>query len=280
MFVDVDPNDTDSMRLAPQDVGACREIREWVSARPFDRRVRAEAMARIMRLADADDWLWCYSAIEPLKLHPINLNHQYSGIRTAKEGFIYLARVLCVSGVPPENQAIHDAILEYESLTFRERRVMPRKYWESSERRGYARRSGFDDVLYSLWRTERAGEAVVAVGLTLWRRTGRPDFSVRDAAVVHHVMGTTPALVAPGRNRAMARILGRLSPILRVSMAYLVNAEPIETIADATQRPIETIRRHAKELAGCVTGTASRSMLQQRVWGTDDASLWGDSSNP
>ncbi|MCC6970913.1 MAG: hypothetical protein IT434_11910 [Phycisphaerales bacterium] len=265
MFVDFDPNDHESLRLSPEDVARCDAIIDAAGRQSDPRAQRHAAFLDLMRLVDADDWLWAYSAAEEGELRPTNLDHQYFGARSARQRAIYLQRVFCWYEVPFENFVIHKTLLSCECATFSEHCVLSDKWWNSEERRTYAARSGFDDVMYSKWLVKVENEMRCFSGVTLWRRTGRPPFTYRDSAVVHRVVGLIPACNGEGRNRSSLRVLGALTPAMRPALALYLCGNEVAEIVRAVSKSEDTIRGRLKSIAKLVTGTSSLKSLRHEL---------------
>jgi DNA-binding CsgD family transcriptional regulator len=213
-----------------------------VAAAPGDHLVKnRQLMNGLSRLTAADFWAWGFcAALEPGQ-QPVYLMQLHGGFASA-ERFGRWMRAIDHPDMARLTEPFAVEMARGRPATRTLEQVDPEGRFEQMEVSRCFREAGIRGIMISL----RPHGPQSYTGIGLYRRTGLPVFSAREARIAHIVMSEVPWLHQQGVPGVPAMAIPRLAPRARTVLNLLLRGMSRKEIAASLRISPHTANDHVK----------------------------------
>lgn len=202
---------------------------------------KSKLAARLAELIDADIWIWSTAAFDPSCTDAMSTYLLHGGWNdTLQQGRVFEALT-----DPTINNALSgcmQAAKEGRYLTFRRNDLMSEEDWQQV--RELWLRSGLEHSILSIY---PLGQNAFS-GIGFHRRIGKPNFTVRERAIIHVVFQQVDWLHRHGTNEPASERVLDLSPRARQVLMMLLSGDSRKEISAKLGISVHTVGDYMKQL--------------------------------
>lgn len=199
---------------------------------------KRQLMSGLSRLVEADGWLWSVTRVRDER--PVCCALLHGGL-TDEQLTAWAESSQATDPPLPEHRAcLEISQQQYHATRTREQMVPDADWYSNPTVRRYRLAVGIDDFLYSLY---PLGEPYYVSAIGLYRRSGRPRFSVEDRRLTHIVLSEVPWLHTAGLPE-QALAVPSLTPRQRTVFLLLLEGHDRKRIAQLLELKPYTVKDH------------------------------------
>lgn len=203
---------------------------------------RTALVNSLLRLVDADTWLWAHARYDPADQDPVWFTLLDGGWHDDAE------RTLAMESInhPAMVRELFARVDKSRHTTITRRQFSPPGAWEKDEyRRRFSSTTTIHDTILSFYPV--ADRVISAIGLN--RRDGKPPFAARELTIAHLMLGQIPWLhQAPADVEANTDDLLDLPRRQREVLMHLLSGSSAKEIAERLSLSVHTVSDYTKSL--------------------------------
>ncbi len=216
-------------------------VADMEGSRPEKRRALMTGLAGMI---DADAWAWIISRAADNHDNPAVAYFQHGGY-TDEQVARYVRIMQDRDNTPIEYQALNRLRFTSQRFTRRWDQLVTPEEWYGPRNRQILDALGFEHVMYCVKVLDDNG---LFSGITLKRRTGRPNFTPLEQRIAHIVTGEVDWLHGDENLHGVARQVHPLPPSQRTVLMLLMEGNNKPKIAEKLGCSYNTVKDHVKAI--------------------------------